>query len=136
MHVQMYRTRIPNLKKVFISSVTAVFTKSAKSGLRTQQLKSSLKLYLRKGELKAYFEGVWLTKTYRWTAEKNSRIIYGCYFPLLLFTTPFCYYPLLGTVCTRETFFFFFLTEAYLLVDLLWFLLLLLSFWFWFGLCF
>lgn len=104
----MYRTRIPNLKKVFISSVTAVFTKSAKSGLRTQQLKSSLKLYLRKGELKAYFEGVWLTKTYRWTAEKNSRIIYGCYFPLLLFTTPFCYYPLLGTVCTRETFFFFF----------------------------
>lgn len=58
MHVQMYRTRIPNLKKVFISSVTAVFTKSAKSGLRTQQLKSSLKLYLRKGEIKAYFEGV------------------------------------------------------------------------------
>lgn len=58
MHVQMYRTRIPNLKKVLFSSVTAVFTKSAKSGLRTQQLKSSLKLYLRKGELKAYFEGV------------------------------------------------------------------------------
>lgn len=58
---------------------------------------------------------------------------------LFSFTTLYYSFLLLSLIrynVYKGDLFFFFLTEEYLLVDLLWFLLLLLLFWFWFGLCF